>query len=111
MQGYDADKALAFIQRTINRKGFAQLGPAIDGYLRQAQELDLRFMRDSGVLDSEGFEGEGYYDEDEAVDYIFDEIVKSRGLGDEEAILVASLLDAYMHAQEDFLYKEGLADT
>lgn len=109
MQGYDQEKALDFIKRTVNRKGFAELGPAVDGYLQQAQALDLQYMQENGVLDAEGYEGEGYYDDDEAFEFIVEEIVKVRGLGDEEAVLAASVVDAYMGAQEAFLRKEGLA--
>lgn len=109
MQGYDARKALDYIRRTVNRKGFAELGPAVDGYLAQAQELDLRFMRESGVLDAQGYEGDAYYDEDEAFEYILEEMVKTRGLNDEAAILAASVVDAYMQAQDAYLRKEGLA--
>lgn len=108
MQGYDADKALAFIQRTVNRKPFAELGPQIDGYLRQAQSLDLEYMRENGVLDANGFSGESSYDEDEAFEYIVEEIARTRGLDDEATALAASVVDAYMGAQDAFLRKEGL---
>lgn len=110
MQGYDMEKALAYIQRNVSRKGFAELGPTADSYLRQAQELDLRYMREAGVIDGEGFEGEGYYDDDEAFEFIVEEIVHTRGLDDEAAILAASVVDAYMGAQEAYLRKEGLAE-
>lgn len=109
MQGYDREKALAFIRRTVNRKGFAELGPAVDSYLGQAQELDMRYMQEAGVLDADGYEGEGYYDDDEAFEFIVEEIVRTRGLDDDAAILAASVVDAYMGAQEAYLQKEGLA--
>lgn len=111
MQGYDAEKALAYIQRNVNRKSFSELGPSIDGYLRQAQELDLLFMRDMGVLDDAGYMGDADYDEDEAFEYIVEEITRIRGLSDEAAILVASVVDAYMGAQDAFLKQEGLRET
>ncbi len=109
MQGYDPEDALRYISRTVNRKGFAALGPKVDGYLKQAQALDLRFMRESGVLDAEGYEGDAEYDEDEAFEFIVEEIVKLRGLSDEEAVLAASLVDAYMASQDAYLRKNGLA--
>ncbi len=109
MRGYDAEDALRYIQKNINRKGFSDLGPRVDGYLRQAQELDLRYMRETGVLDAEGYEGDGEYDEDEAFEYIVEEIVKLRGLDDEAAVLAASVVDAYMAAQDAYLRKMGLA--
>ena len=108
MQGYNEEKALDYIKKSVNRKGFAELGPAVDSYLAQAQALDLRYMRESGVLDGEGYEGDGFYDDDEAFEYIVEEIVKIRGLNDEQAILAASVVDEYMAAQEAFLKKEGL---
>ena len=110
MQGYDAEKALAYIQKNVSRKGFSELGPSIDGYLAQAQMLDLQFMRDTGVLNADGFAGDADYDDDEAFEFILEEIVRARGLNEEQEILVASLLDQYMGAQDAFLHKEGLAD-
>lgn len=109
MQGYDTEKALAFIQRNVSKKGFVELGSSIDGYLRQAQAHDLAYMRSTGVLDEDGFAGGSEYDEDEAFEYIVEEIVRERGLDDETAIIVASLVDAYMGAQDAFLRQEGLA--
>lgn len=109
MQGYDQEKALAFIRRTVKRKAFDELGPGIDGYLAQAQALDLQYMREAGVLDEAGYEGDGFYDDDEAMEFIVEEIVKIRGLDEDEAILVASLVDAYLGAQEAYLQKEGLS--
>lgn len=109
MQGYDKQKALSFIARNIDRRAFADLGPALDGYLRQAQALDLQYMRESGVLDESGFSGDGFYDDDDAFEYIVEEIVKLRGLTDEQAIVAATVVDAYMAAQDAFLRMEGLA--
>ncbi|GHU84174.1 hypothetical protein FACS1894196_4910 [Clostridia bacterium] len=110
MQGYDNEKALAYIQKSIDRKVFSAIGPLVDSILRQAQALDLRYMREAGVLDAEGWAGAGDYDEDDAIDYIVEEIVKLRGLDDEQAVLAARVVDAYMGAQEAFLKKEGLAE-
>lgn len=108
MQGYDAEKALEFIQKRVNRKPFAALGNAVDGILRQAQALDLRYMRENAVIDEGGFAGDGFYDDDEAFEEIVEEIVKLRGLSDEQAVLAAALVDQYMAAQEDFLRRQGL---
>ena len=110
MQGYDSEKAFRYIKKNIDAKSFSDLGPDMDSILRQAQALDLRFMRESNVLDAEGFAGDGYYDEDEAFEYIVEEIVKLRGLDDEQAVLAAALVDAYMGAQDAFLRKAGLAE-
>lgn len=109
MQGYDQERALAYIRRNINRKDLSELGPALDDILKQAQALDLQYMREAEVLDEEGYEGDGFYDEDEAFEYIVEEIVKTRGLDDDAAIVVASAVDGYMQAQEAFLHQEGLA--
>lgn len=108
MQGYDAEKALAYIAKSINRSSFRELGPSIQGYLRQAQALDLQYMHENDVLDSEGYMGDGYYDEDEAFEFIVEEIVKMRGLNEEQAMLVACLVDAYRNAQDAYLQRTGL---
>ena len=109
MQGYDSEKALRYIKRNIDSRAFSALGPALDSILRQAQEADLRYMRENSVLDEDGFEGDGYYDEDEAFEYIVEEIVRLRGLDDDQAILAAAVVDAYRGAQDAFLRSEGLA--
>lgn len=109
MQGYDAQEALGYIRRNVNRKAFHGLGASAEGYLRQAQDLDLAFMHATGVLDGEGFAGASYYDEDEAFEYILDEMVRQRGLGEEEELLVASLINEYMQAQAAYLEQKGLA--
>lgn len=108
MQGYDEEKALAYITKTIDRSSFRELGPSILGYVRQAQALDLQYMHENDVLDAEGYMGDGYYDEDDALEYIVDEIVKMRGLNEEQAMLVACLVDAYMGVQDAYLRMTGL---
>ena len=108
MQGYNAEEALIYIEKQVDRASFRELGPSIRGYLRQAQELDMRFMHEHNVLDAEGYMGDGYYDEEEAIEYIVDEIVKMRGLNEEQEMLVACLVDAYLSAQERYLKTTGL---
>lgn len=107
MQGYDANEALSYIKSAIDRKPFAELC-GIDGYLSQAQALDIDYMHESGALDADGFEGDAYYDDDDAFEYIVEEIIRLRGLSEDEGILVASLVDAYMRAQDAYLRKTGL---
>lgn len=109
MQGYDAEKALAFVLRTVNRKGFAGLGSMADTYLREAQALDLAYMREADVIDDEGYQGEGFYDEDDALEYIVEGIVEKHGLDDDAAVLAASVVDAYLQAHDAFMRKEGLS--
>ncbi len=110
MQGYNEEEALRYIARSIDRKAFSEIGPSIDGMLRQAQALDLRYMRENDVIDGDGFMGDGFYDDDEAFEFIVEEIVRMRGLNEEGAVLVASLIDAYMSAHDAFLRKAGLAE-
>ena len=108
MQGYNQEDALRAIARSIDRKQFSELGPSIDGILRQAQALDLQFMHDTGVLDADGYAGDGYYDDDEAFEFIVEEIVRQRDCNEEQAVLVAAVVDAYMGAQAAYLHRMGL---
>ena len=110
MQGYDKEAAVAFITQRIDRaahKGFAP--KELDSLLRQAVELDLQYMHDAGVI-VDGVAGDNFYDDDEAFEFISDNLNKLYGGSDETAMRICALVDDYMDLQEAYMEQAGLVD-
>lgn len=110
MNGYDKEQALAFILPRIDRKGHKALAFLIDQLISQAIDADLQFMQETGVLDGHGDAGDGYYDDDEAFEYILDRLAQQNGFDDDMAVRVGGLLDDYMELQQEYLESIGLVD-
>ena len=108
MQGYDQEAALRFITSKVDKGAHKAFSPReIDSLLRKAQELDLRYMQEAGVL-VDGVAGDNFYDDDEAFEYISENLLKLYGGSDEVAGQILSLVDEYMDLQEAFLEQSGL---
>ena len=110
MQGYDLEKAVAFMTPRFDVKEFKPLAPQLDSLLRQAIAADMAFMQKSGVLDADGLMGDAYYDDDEAFEFILDRLAKDNHLKDSAQSPLASFLDQYMDLQEAFLSDNGMMD-
>lgn len=110
MNGYDKEQALAFILPRIDRKGYKDLAFLIDQLISQAIEADLQFMQVTGVLDEHGDAGDGYYDDDEAFEYILDALALQNGFDDDMAVRVGGLIDDYMELQQEYLESIGLVE-
>ena len=78
---------------------------ALGQFVTNAMDADLEYMRQAGVL-----EGEAYYDDDDAFEYIVDTIAKRTQLSDEQALDAAELAEVYMDAMQAHLEDEGLLD-
>ena len=109
MQGYDVDAAVAFIEKAMRRAGHREPQQTLERFIRRAIEADMRYMRETGVLDGEGLMGEGEYDDDDAFEALLDAL--GEGVADEDELnALAQRLDSYMNAQQDFLEASGLAE-
>ncbi len=109
MQGYDKEEARSFILARIHRQDHAELADQLEKLIAQAIDADIAFMHESGVLDEEGYAGEGYYEEDEALEYMVERLAEDNDLSPEQAVKVAALIDDFMDAQEAYLRYKGLA--
>ncbi len=109
MKGYDPKDALAFIVAGVDQKEFRGIAPKIPFMIEAFIIYDLHFMRLTGVLDENDDSGENEYDDDEAFDYIFDAYLSDQPCDDDAAMQVASLLNAYMELQYEYLKQKGLA--
>ena len=108
MQGYDREAALRYISKKVDPSAHKAFSPReVESLLRKAQELDLKYMEEAGVL-VDGVAGDSFYDDDEAFEYISENLLKLFGGGEETAGQILALVDDYMDLQEEYLEQAGL---
>jgi len=110
MRGYDSEKAAADIASKLDRSRYPEFAVQLDGLIRRAVELDLEFMRESGVMREDGLAGSSYYDDDEAFEYIVEGIARERGWGEDKLVRLGALIDDYMEGQERYMEAAGLLE-
>lgn len=110
MHGYHKDEALAFIVKGIRAKDHPALAGQIETLISQAIDADMAYMHASGVLDEEGFAGDGYYEDDEALEAIVETLAANNALSGEQAVKVASLVAEYMDLQQLYLEQKGFVE-
>lgn len=110
MQGYDRQEAVAYMMSRVDKKAHRALAGQLESLLKQAVDLDLRYMRQAGVLTPEGLAGDRCYDDDEAFEFLLEEMVRQRGVGEDGEGLIAAFLDDYMDLQQQFLEQKGLLE-
>lgn len=110
MNGYDKEEALSFMRKRIRASDHPALAGQIDSLLSQAIDADLAYMHSSGVLDEDGYAGDGYYEDDEAFEFIVETLAANNDLSGEQAVKVASLVSDYMDLQQAYLEHKGLVD-
>ena len=110
MNGYDKQEALAFMVKRIRAKDHPELAGRIEELLSQAIDADMAYMRDADVLDEEGNAGDGYYEDDEAFEFIVETLAAGNDFSGEEAVKMASLIADYMDLQQAYLESKGLVD-
>ena len=110
MNGYDKEEALRFILSRINAKEHRELADGIERFIRQAIDADIAFMHQTGVLDEDGNAGGEYYEDDDAFEYMVEDLVAKNDLTPEQAVKVASLIDDFMDFQQEYMEYKGLVD-
>ena len=109
MQGLDEKKALAYMAEKLNKQFPGRFtAEEWDKLVEVIYEGDLAYMRENHVLDEEDMEGDAYYDDDEAFEFIMDVLTAEYGLTEETEMPYAEVLDHYMDLWEQLLEKEGL---
>ena len=104
MHGYDKDAAVAFITRCIRKADHPELAEDIPALVPQMIDADMAYMHEAGVLDDDGYAGDAYYEDDEAIEYIVE------SLDPEQAVKLAALVDDYLDAQQMFLESQGMVE-
>lgn len=109
MQGYDPSAACAAILRGIKRREYKEIENELEGIIREFIELDLRYMQENDIVNADGEAGENEYDDDEAIEYIYDGWLDKHPERDDDDLLIAQLLDEYMEGQYKYLCSIGMA--
>ena len=110
MQGYDRDKALAYMLPRLDTTEFRPLRAQAEALVRRAIELDFEYMHSAGVLNEQGLMGNAYYDDDDAFEYIYERMNRERGCREDdlEQAALAAFIDQYMDLQQDYLEQSGM---
>lgn len=104
MQGYDKEDAQKVILQKIDRSGFASLPEKdVEKWVSFCLEADFAYMKKAGLLD-----GDGFYDDDDAFDFIVEEVIQKSKVRQNEELVVATFVDAYMDAQASYMEEKGL---
>ena len=93
MKGYDRAEAVAFMLGRLNTAEFKPLAAQAETLINQAID---------------GTMGGAYYDDDDAFEFMLDEIGKKRRSNDRELDMIASFIDQYMDLQQAYLEDKGL---
>ena len=108
MKGYDRAEAVAFMLGRLKTAEFKPLAAQAETLINQAIDADLAYMLSAGVLEKDGTMGGAYYDDDDAFEFMLDEIGKKRRSNDRELDMIASFIDQYMDLQQAYLEDKGL---
>lgn len=110
MHGYDKTAAAAFITRVIRKADHPELADQIATLVPQMIDADMAYMHAAGVLDEDGYAGDHYYEDDEAIEAILDTLLAANDLTPEQAVKLAALIDDYLDAQQLFLETQGMVE-
>ena len=110
MKGYDQEKAVAFILPKLDKKEFKPLAAQAESLVSQAIDADMAYMLHAGVLTQDGLMGEAYYDDDEAFEFILEQMARARKMREDAQGPLAAFIDQYMDLQQQFLEESGLMD-
>lgn len=108
MQGYDENAAAAYIAPRVQREMGAECTLDVQALVRAAITLDLAYMQEAGVLDEDGFAGQGEYDEDDAFEYVLDGVSEALSFDEDTEMLAAQALEAFFACQQEYMEKAGL---
>ncbi len=78
MQGYDIEAAVPFIAAAA---GVRAPRAELESFVRRAIGEDFHYMQETGVLDEQGYMGEGEYDDDEAFEALLERLGRPQRAG------------------------------
>lgn len=71
-------------------------------------EAQVDYLHACGALDETGDTGDGEYDEDEAVEFLLDALLRQFPADDSRAALYCALIDSFLPAFDDYLLTHDL---
>ena len=108
MLGLDKADCAAYIAQKLDWKRCRELKFQADALCAALVEAHIAYMHACGALDDDGDTGEGDYDEDEAVEYLLDALLRAFPADDSRAGLYCALIDAFLPVFDDYLLAHGL---
>ncbi len=109
MEGYNVEEAMEYFLKRIDKGVRRPFSPTeLSSLLRLAVDADFRYMRENDVIREDGTPGSSYYDDDDAFEYIDEDLCRLTGANEERSMQIAALVDAYMELQEAFLQEKDL---
>lgn len=94
---------LQWLLERLNTKEFRALSDRLEQIVSSFLTYDLHFMRMTGVLDENDEPGENEYDEDEALEFIYDAFLSDHPNESDDDMAIISLLNRYMELQAEYL--------
>ena len=104
MLGLDKQAAAQYLLKKLPLKKLASEAPFLCPALVDAA---VNYLHACGAL-SEGDSGEGEFDEDEAVEFMLDQLCERFDPDDQKALQYAELLNSFWPVFDDFLLISGL---
>lgn len=108
MLGLDAADCAASVAKRLDWKRCGELRFQADALCAALVDAHVAYMHACGALDETGDTGEGEYDEDEAVEFLLDALLRDFPADEERAGLYCALIDAFLPAFDDYLLAHGL---
>ena len=114
MVGYDKSDAIRWLMAHVDRKEHKSLIFQLESLLSEIIDADMAYMHNTGVLDDEGYAGDAYYDDDEALEFILETLVTAHAYAHayapDEELRVGALIGDYIDLQQAYLESAGLVD-
>ncbi len=108
MLGLDARDCAAYVEKRLDWKRCKELKLQASRLCPALVEGQVGYLHACGALDDAGDTGEGEYDEDEAVEYLLDALLRDFPADDGRAGLYCALIDAFLPVFDDYLLANGL---
>lgn len=108
MLGLDPAECAAYVFAHLDWRRCPVLrkdGKPLCAVLVQAQ---IDYLHACGALDEDGDTSEGEYDEDDAVEFLLDALLRAFPVPAEQEALYCILIDAFLPAMDDYLLSQGL---
>lgn len=108
MLGLDKAAAARYAAERLDWKRCKALKAEAEAFCAVLVRSQVDYLHACGALDDDGDSGEGVYDEDEAVEFLLDALLRDFPANDERAALYCALIDAFLPVFDDFLLTQGL---
>lgn len=108
MQGYNKQKAMEYLTNSIHQSDYPGLQGHLPQLLSQCIDLEMAYMVSAGVLDEDGFASDGTYDDDDAIEFIVENIISDGSYTPEQCADIAFLADEYLGSNAKYMEYAGL---